>query len=70
MASFFGAKAAIEQLANRYSFIDINRVGIHGHSGGGYMSTGSFSILQYPDFFKAAVSCAFEEVGILQYSSA
>lgn len=49
-------KAAIEQLANRYAFIDINRVGIHGHSGGGFMSTAA--ILQYPDFFKTAVSCA------------
>ncbi|WP_300762011.1 DPP IV N-terminal domain-containing protein [uncultured Parabacteroides sp.] len=49
-------KAAIEQLANRYPFIDINRVGIHGHSGGGFMSTAA--ILQYPDFFKVAVSCA------------
>lgn len=49
-------KAAIEELANRYKFIDINKVGIHGHSGGGFMSTAA--ILQYPDFFKAAVSCA------------
>ena len=49
-------KAAIEQLANRYSFIDFKRVGIPGHSGGGFMSTAA--ILQYPDFFKAAVSCA------------
>lgn len=49
-------KAAIIQLADRYPFIDINRVGIHGHSGGGFMSTAA--ILQYPDFFKAAVSCA------------
>ncbi len=49
-------KAAIEQLANKYPFIDINRVGIHGHSGGGFMSTAA--ILQYPEFFKAAVSCA------------
>ena len=49
-------KAAIEQLANRYSYIDINKVGIHGHSGGGFMSTAA--ILKYPDFFKAAVSCA------------
>ena len=49
-------KAAIEQLANRYPFIDINRVGIHGHSGGGFMSTAA--ILQYPAFFRAAVSCA------------
>ena len=49
-------KAAIEQLAARHDYIDINRVGIHGHSGGGFMSTAA--ILQYPDFFKAAVSCA------------
>ena len=49
-------KYAIEQLANRHSFIDINQVGIHGHSGGGFMSTAA--ICQYPDFFKAAVSCA------------
>ncbi len=47
-------KAAIEQLADRYSFIDINRVGIHGHSGGGFMSTAA--LLVYPDFFKVAVS--------------
>ena len=49
-------KYAIEQLANRYDFIDINKVGIHGHSGGGFMSTAA--ICQYPDFFKVAVSCA------------
>ena len=49
-------KYAIEQLANRHSYIDIDRVGIHGHSGGGFMSTAA--ICQYPDFFKVAVSCA------------
>ena len=49
-------KRAIEQLAARHSFIDITRVGIHGHSGGGFMSTAA--MFQYPDFFKAAVSCA------------
>ena len=38
------------------NYIDIHRVGIHGHSGGGFMSTAA--ILQYPDFFKLAVSCA------------
>lgn len=47
-------KAAVEQLADRYSFIDINRVGIHGHSGGGFMSTAA--MFNYPDFFKVAVS--------------
>ena len=49
-------KYAIQQLAARHKFIDIDRVGIHGHSGGGFMSTAA--ILTYPDFFKAAVSCA------------
>lgn len=47
-------KTAIEQLSDRYSYIDINRVGIHGHSGGGFMSTAA--MLVYPDFFKVAVS--------------
>lgn len=49
-------KYAIQQLAERHSYIDINRVGIHGHSGGGFMSTAA--LLTYPDFFKAAVSCS------------
>lgn len=49
-------KAAVEQLAARHKFIDITKVGIHGHSGGGFMSTAA--ICQYPDFYKAAVSCA------------
>ena len=49
-------KYAIQQLAGKYDFIDGSRVGIHGHSGGGFMSTAA--ILKYPDFFKAAVSCA------------
>lgn len=49
-------KAAIEQLADRYPFIDGSRVGIHGHSGGGFMSTAA--ILVYPEVFKVAVSSA------------
>jgi dipeptidyl-peptidase-4 len=47
-------KAAIEQLAKRHSFIDINKVGIWGHSGGGFMSAAA--LLVYPDFFKVAFS--------------
>lgn len=47
-------KAAIEQMADRYPYIDISKVGIHGHSGGGFMSTAAMLI--YPDFFKVAVS--------------
>ncbi len=49
-------KTAVEQLAARYPFIDISKVGIHGHSGGGFMSTAA--VLVYPDFFKVAVSSA------------
>jgi dipeptidyl-peptidase 4 len=49
-------KAVAEQLADRYKYIDIDRVGIHGHSGGGFMSTAA--MLVYPDFFKVAVSSA------------
>jgi dipeptidyl aminopeptidase/acylaminoacyl peptidase len=49
-------KVAIEQLADRYSFIDRDKVGIHGHSGGGFMSTAA--MLVYPDIFKVAVSNA------------
>lgn len=49
-------KVAAEQLANKYPFIDINKVGITGHSGGGFMSTAA--MLVYPDFFKVAVSGA------------
>jgi dipeptidyl aminopeptidase/acylaminoacyl peptidase len=47
-------KSAIEQLARKHPWVDIDRVGIYGHSGGGFMSTAA--MLVYPDFFKAAVS--------------
>jgi dipeptidyl aminopeptidase/acylaminoacyl peptidase len=49
-------KAVIEQLGQRFGYIDVNKVGIHGHSGGGFMSTAA--MLVYPDFFKVAVSSA------------
>ncbi|MEA1886957.1 MAG: DPP IV N-terminal domain-containing protein [Bacteroidota bacterium] len=46
----------MKQLAERHRWIDIDRVGIYGSSGGGFASTDA--ILRYPDFFKVAVSCA------------
>ncbi len=49
-------KTAVQRLAALYPWIDATRVGIHGHSGGGFMSTAA--ILKYPDFYKVAVSCA------------
>ena len=49
-------KTVIEQLAQKHKYLDVSRVGIHGHSGGGFMSTAA--MLVYPDFFKVAVSSA------------
>lgn len=49
-------KAALEQLGNRFSFIDLSRVGIFGHSGGGFMAASA--LLVYPEFYKAGVACA------------
>lgn len=49
-------KYGIEQLADRYPFINIEKVGIFGHSGGGFMSTAA--LCTYPDFYTAAVSSA------------
>src|SRR5204863_4289833 len=51
-------KSAIEQLALRHSFIDIDRVGIYGHSGGGFLSAAALLQKPYNDFFKAAVASA------------
>ncbi len=48
--------SGIRQLADRYSWMDIERVGIFGHSGGGFASTAG--ILRYPEFYKVAVSQA------------
>ncbi|MBT3241886.1 MAG: prolyl oligopeptidase family serine peptidase [Bacteroidetes bacterium] len=48
--------SGMKQLAKRYPWIDLDRVGIYGHSGGGFASTDA--ILRYPDFFDVAVSGA------------
>jgi dipeptidyl aminopeptidase/acylaminoacyl peptidase len=44
----------MEQLAQRYHYIDIDRAGIYGHSGGGYAAAGA--MFHYPDFFKVGIS--------------
>jgi dienelactone hydrolase len=46
----------IRQLGSSHSWMDLDRIGIWGHSGGGYASTRG--ILEYPDFYKVAVSGA------------
>ncbi len=48
--------AAMRHLAALYSWIDLNRVGIYGHSGGGFATTGA--MLRFPDFFHVGVSSA------------
>jgi dipeptidyl aminopeptidase/acylaminoacyl peptidase len=48
--------SAIQQLAKKNSWIDATRVGIWGHSGGGFASTRA--LLTFPDFYKVAVSQA------------
>jgi len=47
---------AIRQLSHKYSYLDLSRVGIYGHSGGGYAA--ARAILTHPDFYKVAVSSA------------
>jgi dipeptidyl aminopeptidase/acylaminoacyl peptidase len=49
-------KYGLEQLAARHSFINLDKVGIYGHSGGGFMSTAA--LLTYPEFYDVAVSSA------------
>jgi dienelactone hydrolase len=45
---------AIKQLAQRYHWIDLDRVGIWGHSGGGDATADA--MFRYPDFFKVGWS--------------
>jgi dipeptidyl aminopeptidase/acylaminoacyl peptidase len=47
-------KSAAEQLAAIHPYIDIERVGMWGHSGGGFMTAAA--MMQFPDFFKAGWS--------------
>ncbi|HVW94649.1 MAG TPA: DPP IV N-terminal domain-containing protein [Mucilaginibacter sp.] len=44
----------IRQLASRYAYIDTTRVGIWGHSGGGFAT--ACAMFRYPDFFKVGIS--------------
>ncbi len=46
----------IRQLTATRPYMDISRVGVYGHSGGGNASTRAF--LMFPDFYKVAVSSA------------
>jgi dipeptidyl-peptidase-4 len=46
--------AGMKQLAAKYPYIDLDRVGIYGHSGGGFATADA--MFRYPDFFKVGIA--------------
>lgn len=48
--------AGIRQLGERYPYMDVERVGIYGFSGGGYMT--AIAMLRFPEFYKVGVAAA------------
>jgi dipeptidyl aminopeptidase/acylaminoacyl peptidase len=46
--------AGMKELAARYPYIDLDRAGIYGHSGGGFATADA--MFRYPDFFKVGIS--------------
>jgi dipeptidyl aminopeptidase/acylaminoacyl peptidase len=46
--------SGIQQVAQRYPYMDVNKVGIWGHSGGGFATAAA--MFRYPDFFKVGIS--------------
>lgn len=46
--------AAMKELARKYPWIDLDRAGIWGHSGGGFAAADA--MFRYPDFFKVGIS--------------
>jgi dipeptidyl aminopeptidase/acylaminoacyl peptidase len=45
---------AIEELGKKYAWIDVDKVGIFGHSAGGFDA--GHAMLEFPDFYKVAVA--------------
>lgn len=46
--------SGIKQLAAKYTFMDLDKVGIWGHSGGGYATAAA--LFRYPEFYKVGIS--------------
>ncbi len=46
--------AGMKQIAARYPYVDLDRAGIYGHSGGGFATADA--MFRYPDFFKVGIS--------------
>lgn len=59
--------AIIRQIAEKYPFADLSRVGIYGHSGGGFMTAAA--MLEYPDFYKVGVAASGNHDNNIYYQS-
>lgn len=46
--------SGLRQLAERYPYLDLDRVGMWGHSGGGYATAAA--MFRYPEFYKVGIS--------------
>jgi dipeptidyl-peptidase-4 len=46
--------AAMKELGQLFAWIDIDRAGVYGHSGGGYATADA--MFRYPEFFKVGIS--------------
>ncbi len=46
--------SGIKQLAEKYPFIDVDKIGIWGHSGGGFATASA--MFKYPDFYDVGIS--------------
>jgi dipeptidyl aminopeptidase/acylaminoacyl peptidase len=46
--------SGLRQLAQKYPYMDLDRVGVWGHSGGGFAAAAA--MLRYPDFYKVGIS--------------
>lgn len=46
--------SGLRQLAEEYTYLDLDRVGIWGHSGGGFATAAA--LFHYPDFYKVGIS--------------
>jgi dipeptidyl aminopeptidase/acylaminoacyl peptidase len=46
--------SGMKQLAQKYAYIDIDRAGMWGHSGGGFATAAA--MFRFPDFFKVGIS--------------
>ncbi len=49
-------KAGIQELAARHPYIDLDRIGIFGGSGGGFMTAAAMLVSPYNEFFKVGVA--------------